>query len=458
MTQMHSVLTQNASMAANHSELLSQFRLLTDFVVGPYTDRENKTRDQLTELRKDMNVLKQQLRRQRLQHESGERQPSGVQVTNFMRPLPPNEAMFVMSFDSVAAENARRASRLNSANSAAHGTGQDVKISESEAVNGRNSMDHTYRNCGVQKVYVELPGPVSNRGCGGTGLSSAVIAYKAYTFFTKFISINTLSKALSDEIAMSATNASAQPTPRKGCDSRRKLDDSEKPVNLMGFMHRRTLTEGILASFMALDYYMRIYGWVKIAKVLCWELDGSAFNEKDMSGSILHMTIFEKDGVDAAGRQHMKIVTRSVSLTCLAIGDKISADVFRDDRSMFQKEVPCQMVVAMAMSGNMSEIFHHPCMYLNVDKGSETRGTGKGRRGSMLRNAFFGKGSPLEQIWGTGEAIEGVMNGENGPALQKYMEFFNVPQSQRYLHFQKRRLPRQLKLTPDKVCNLCPSG
>ena len=187
---MDSVLTQIPSMAANQSEVLSQLRLLTDFVVGPYTDRENKTRDQLTELRKDMNVLKQQLRRQRLQHESGERQPSGVQVTNFMRPLPPNEAMFVMSFDSVAAENARRASRLNSANRAARGTKQDAnesdveEISESEAVNGKKRIVHGYRNCGIQKVFMELPGPVSNRGCGGTGISSAVIACKVYTFFT----------------------------------------------------------------------------------------------------------------------------------------------------------------------------------------------------------------------------------------------------------------------------------
>ena len=159
LTQMDSVLTQNASMAANQSELLSQFRLLTDFVVGPYTDREKQNRELLTELRKDMNVVKQQLRRERLQRESGETQPSKwVQVTNFMRPLPPNEATFVMSFGSVAAENAR----LNSANSAAHGTGQDVKISESRAVNGRKSMEHTYRNCGIQKAYLELPGPVSN--------------------------------------------------------------------------------------------------------------------------------------------------------------------------------------------------------------------------------------------------------------------------------------------------------
>ena len=65
------------------------------------------------------------------------------------------------------------------------GTGQDAnksaveEISDSEAVNGKKRIVHTYRNCGIQKVFVELPGPVSNRGCGGTGLSSAVITMES---------------------------------------------------------------------------------------------------------------------------------------------------------------------------------------------------------------------------------------------------------------------------------------
>ena len=199
---------------------------------------------------------------------------------------------------------------------------------------------------------------------------------------------------------------------------------------------------------MALDYVLRINGWVENAKVLDLEVDGSAFNEKHMLGFILHMTFLEKDGVDAAGRQRMKILTRSVSLNCLAIADNISADVFRDDKSMFRKEVPCQIAAALAMSGNLWAFHHHPCRFLGLDKGSEARGTGKGKYGKMKREAFFGRGSPLEQLWGTGEAIESVMNGENGPALRKHMEFLGVPLSQQYLHFQKRPLPRLLKVDP----------
>ena len=138
----------------------------------------------------------------------------------------------------------------------------------------------------------------------------------------------------------------------------------------------------------------------------------------------------------------MKILTRSVSLNCLAIADNISADVFRDDKSMFRKEVPCQIAAALAMSGNLWAFHHHPCKFLGLDKGSEARGCGKGKYGKMLREAFFGGGSPLEQLWGTGEAKESVMNGENGPALRNHMEFLGVPLSQQYLHFQKRPLPR----------------
>ena len=155
-------------------------------------------------------------------------------------------------------------------------------------------------------------------------------------------------------------------------------------------MSRKALTEGILASFLALDYFVRLRRWVTTAKVLYLELDGSAFNEKHQLGLLLHMTFFENDGTDAAGRMRKKMTTISVCLNSLAIADNISADVWRDDQSMFQKEVPCQMVTAMVMSGNLFDILCHPCVFLGVDKGSETRGGGKGKCGAMMRDAFFG--------------------------------------------------------------------
>ena len=213
-------------------------------------------------------------------------------------------------------------------------------------------------------------------------------------------------------------------------------------------MSRLVLTEGILASLMALDFFVRTREWVKTSKLLYLEVDGSKFNDKDMLGLVMHMVFIQGDGCDAAGHKRMKITTRSICMNSLPCADKISVDVRREDGSMFSKQVPCQMVTSLAMSGHLHDVRNHPCVYIGFDKGSETRGGGKGPIWAMRRNAFNGIGSPIRQICGTGEAIETVMSGENGPFLQKCMEFLQVPPRERFLRFQKSPDPMTLKVDP----------
>ncbi len=56
-----------------------------------------------------------------------------------------------------------------------------------------------------------------------------------------------------------------------------------------------------------------------------------------------------------------------------------------------EKEVPEKMVAAIAMSGNLYDVLTHPCLVVGMDKGPVTRGGGKGVKGAMRRDAFFGR-------------------------------------------------------------------
>jgi hypothetical protein len=180
-----SIAANQAEVAANHSEVLSQLRLLKDLVLGqqaglndlkekmanlseevnaseqnsPYTEREEllrhrliQSRDQLTQSRKDRNLLAQQLRRTRNQFESRQSSQCRVQVKNFTLPPPPNEATFVMSFNSIGADNARRASRMSSGSSTAAGTGGNANESAVEEINDNESKAKEGKKCMVAHI------------------------------------------------------------------------------------------------------------------------------------------------------------------------------------------------------------------------------------------------------------------------------------------------------------------
>jgi hypothetical protein len=83
------------------------------------------------------------------------------------------------------------------------------------------------------------------------------------------------------------------------------------------------------------------------------------------------------------------------------------------------------------------------------DKGPETMEGGVGVQGAVRRDAVFGKGSPLQPAIATRPAIDSVIKGDNGHFLQKFMNFFEVPPSQRCLAGSSTRpMPEQLNIDP----------
>ncbi len=105
------------------------------------------------------------------------------------------------------------------------------------------------------------------------------------------------------------------------------------------------------------------------------------------------------------GNKRHKATTRSVCTNSLPIADKISVDVRRNDGSLFLKEVPTRIVQAMAMSGHLFDVLHHPCVIFDLDKGPETRGGGKGIQGARClfwheARCLFWQGQPIgADIW-----------------------------------------------------------
>lgn len=424
----------------------------------------------IAEQRAEIRRLRKQIFRQSVASSKDEKFRAAVKVDNFALPLPQSEAQCIFSTKSIAAENMVQAERMCRASSIVvpersggseapcdvegeMSTGDQDDESQPARTGKRGRSQ--YSNIATSTVWIEMPGPVRKRieaSCSrGIAIAEAVLSARLMTYFENFISVRTLSKAMSQELENAAQDVRAHFVPRKGCDSRRLMDTKDKPINLTGRMCRATLSQAIYASYLGLDLVIRQKGWTRNCSIISINVDGSAFDDKDQLGIVLHFTFIEDDGADAMGNKRHKATTRSVCTNSLPIADKISKDVRRNDGSLFQKEVPTRIVQALAMSGHLFDVIDHDCVVFDFDKGPETRGGGKGIKGAMRRDAFFGRGSPLEQIFGTREAIDGAMNGETAPFLRRCMDFLGIPPSQQFLGgFNARQMPEQLDVDPTR--------
>ena len=128
----------------------------------------------------------------------------------------------------------------------------------------------------------------------------------------------------------------------------------------------------------------------------------------------------EQYGTDAISRILQRIKRTTLTLPCTEVTDKLSQDIWRDDGSLFSKQVPVQLTKQMMMTGNFWKIAKHPCCYAGMDKGSENLGTGKGLNGQTRRNAFIGSGSALHQMFVTREAIDAVKKRQGLASFQTF--------------------------------------
>ena len=384
-------------------------------------------------------------------------------VENYALPLPGEEAKFILSTNSTAHDNDTQSARMTRAYSnhdsqacvADQAMLQGTTVEEPERSAKRRRSQNSYSNIATNTVWIQLNGMNTIRsGIGGVSTSEAVLIPRIGAFFQNFVSIKTLSQGMPLQLQMAAKEVRAEFAARSGYESRRMsdeaLDKKGVPINVTGNMCRKTLTDAIHASYLCLDRLIIQENWFKNCTSICVNMDGSAFNDKDMYGSVMTFIFVEEDGRDGMGYVRLKAVSRRKSSHCLPVADKISLDVRREDGSLFRKEVPCQLTTAWVMSGHLYPLLNHPNVILGMDKGSESKGGGKGVRGAMEREAFCGTGSPMENIFITRRAVDDVLHGPHAPFLRNIMNHLEVPSSEQFLAINSERLsPEQLDIDPE---------
>lgn len=426
----------------------------TDDLMEQQEDKSNK---QVDRYRRLYEAMRKKFTRQ-MKHVTPTEERRAVTLEHFKRPDPDSEATIVMSTVSIAEENEHRAAILRAADPESPGSsGEEIlpdanaldpnappsSVSSAGGRSSRRGSHHSYSNCALTSVQVTIPGPNRPRGgtTGGTEKSDSSLLGKVMVFFTSNASIKNLAYANPAELAAAATTVRAEFAPRKGYGYRTATSTGaiDKPINAVGYISRKTLTHAIHASLLALDLSIRNDDLVKTSDVLTVNFDISTFNQYSQLGVVLHLMHIEDAGLDALGQQLHKVRLRSVCLNSLPVTDKISVDVAKEDGSLFDKEVPCRIVMELAMSGHLWDVLNHTCAFWGMDRGSECAGAGKGQTWARMRRALLGRGGPLEQIFGTRESLHAAMKGEHADFLNRIMQFFG---SSCQLHrFPVRRLP-----------------
>ena len=371
-----------------------------------------------------------------------EQERKAVDVGNF-RCLPNDEdETVVYSTDTIARENEEIEARRRGCSQLSDMS--QLKDNQVDSVRRRNCGPHQYSNTAVSEVYLKTFGPNMKRssGVGGTEKDPGFLASMIISFFTTCISIRALCNIAADQIEARTLAAKAVFSPLGDRASRKKVSE-EKPINITGHTSRATITDGIGAANLAIDYLAREKELVSSADVVTFGEDSSTFGPYSMLGIVITLTYFKEDGIDALGNPRHRIVRKRLSPNATSCGDHIVKDVRRADGTLFGKAAPQTMVKQLFSSGHLYAFFRHRCLYGIMDKGTESMGAGRGKIGRILRHSFYGRGSPLEQIFGTREAVEAVMKSEDWPYLRNVMEFLGIPTNEQYL-IRARPLPRRL--------------
>jgi hypothetical protein len=364
-------------------------------------------------------------------------QPTAREITNF-KPIYSGEKV-LLSTESIAEENDA------AARSAGFGVTFETGGGGCEAAmdhRKRKPVQQTFRRIAMDSITYVTQGTNSKRACGGTCKNEASLFSMVIVWFTTWISIRALCNARPALLEASVQSARAVLTPRASYASRRALP-SGKPVDITGHVSRKTLTDAIIAGLIALDAWLASVQRIAKSDVVTIQADSSSFNESHLLGLVITCMEFRKVGEDALKHPCHAVVMTSFSPFPLPCADKKVLDVRRDDGTLFEKEAAVQMVLQLCLSGHLFPLLACRCLYLNMDGGIENRGTGKGKNGAALRRAFLGRGSPLEQIFVTREAVDQVIHGMHGPLVSRIMEFFGLdpkPLEERYTRPSPRRL------------------
>ena len=310
----------------------------------------------------------------------------------------------------------------------------------------------------MDQVMVKMPGAFQRRGASQPGIMAnpTRLASKVTLWMRHgHISINAVANILGDELESVADELYVAARRRNGSAVRTLPGNKDKPLDVAGRYHSRTVTEAIHAFGMALDGEAAPKLLAADALHVC--VDISTFGTYHMQSMIMFASRVVEQGLDAAGNLLLCVKSAMSRLPSIPVADKIVRKFVGEGGEVMATSTARAASTSLILAG-LPAFASHPCTSWGVDGGGEATGAQaedaspvSDQRTTHTSNKN-GIGSYRNMVNVTREGFRQAMD-KNGDVLTRVMDLHGVPEEAREV---LRERPTPKTLTPVQTYSTVP--
>ena len=321
---------------------------------------------------------------------------------------------------------------------------------DARRLGGVPGRKNSYRNVTADSVLLILPASkrarVDENGLptGGAASNERNLLAKVIAFCSSgLVSIRDIAGISAKELSLIAEDVRVKASNHRG--GFRKAWNHEKPAELLGDVHKDTVSRAVHAFNLAID--RKVVDLMREAALIFLSVDSSTFGIYSMQSTYWATYIVVTSGYDAAGNALMEVQTRSGFLNALPVENKgtvACTDRNGDEMHTFASE---KFALALIMTGVDGVVMRARNVSVGVDGGNEGSGSGP----TVDTQCHSGKGGYLHECFITRKAFGQATSGRE-EIIAKLDYFFDARQEDLELR-EERPAPNRLR-TNGKVLKL----
>ena len=330
------------------------------------------------------------------------------------------------------------------------GTASVAKEKDSSAENlnverrkgGVPGRKNRYWQVPSDSVMIILPGSKRSRfdenglPIGGSAANEKNLLAKVICFNKSgLISLRDLASNTPRELSLIAEDVRVKASNHMG--GVRRAWNNEKPAEVLGDIHKDTLSRAVHAFNLAID--RKVVKLMKEAALIHLSVDLSTFGLYSMQSCYWAVFGIVTTGHDAAGNALMEIESLSGFLNALPVESKRTKTIRDQNGNVMHNHAPEKLALAWMMSGVDRVIMKHPCVSVGADGGGEARGSGP----QADTQCHSGEGGYLNDCFVTRKALAQAQCGRE-EIIAKLDEFFGTRKEDLELR-KERPAPKRLR-------------
>ena len=307
---------------------------------------------------------------------------------------------------------------------------------------GVKGRETTCWNVTSDKVTIVLPGSkrsrINENGAyiGGAASNEKNLLAKVICFCKSGLaSIKDIARNMARELSLIAEDVRVMGRNKMG--GHRKVWENAKPAEVLGEVHKDTLSRAVHAFNLAID--KKVVEIIGGADLIFLSVDASTFGMNSMQSTYWAAYKIVTLGIDAAGNALMEIEFNSGFLNALPVENKGTVTCRDQNGKEMHIYAPEKFALTLRMSGIAVLVKRHRCLTMGFDGGGEACGSGT----KIDTLCHSGKGGYIHHCFITRKAFGEAECGHEG-ILAVLDDFYGVSEED-LLELKERPAPKRLR-------------